>query len=220
MLAPPEADVLARYDHFTDKTAFLVDKDLARDTLLNMVAALRVRMGNGWMYLFGPHFEHPHYPRANGLVADAVYRDSRQHTGGYSPVAGNSRPLPASQSAPLIHSLRRDLSNARIVAAGLEMQPVRWQIGAKVYEPEKIRVFLEAMWQRLKQLEKTERLVARTGAPELLLADAGETTALLRRLKTEIDAGQATDAIARTLFQLLHRYTLRFFELYFCTGED
>ena len=47
MLGPPEAEVLARYDHFTDKTIFLVDKDLARDILLDTVAALRVPMGNG-----------------------------------------------------------------------------------------------------------------------------------------------------------------------------
>jgi hypothetical protein len=217
MLAPPEAEVLAHYDHFTDKTVFLVDKDLARDTLLETVAALRVPMGNGRMYLFGPHFEHPHYPRANGLMAAAVYRDCRQPSGECVPVSADALLLPASQSAALIHSLRRELSNARIVAAGLEMQPVRWQIGSKVYEPEKIRVFLDAMWRRLKPLENKQRLLARKDAPELLLADAGETTALLRRLKTGLDAGRVTDTIARTLFQLLHRYTLLFFELYFQT---
>ncbi|MDP2863963.1 MAG: BPL-N domain-containing protein [Desulfobacterales bacterium] len=217
MLAPPEAQVLARYDHFTDKTVFLVDKDLAEETLISTAAALRVPMGNGQMYLFGPHFEHPHYPRANRLVADAVYRDSRRNPDGCSPVAEDGQLLSASESANLIHSLRRELSNSRIVAAGLEMLPVRWLIGAKMYEPEKIRVFLDAMWRRLKPLEKRDRIWARAGAPDLLMADACETTALLRRLKNEIDQESVTDPIARTLFNLLHRNTMRFFELYFQT---
>jgi hypothetical protein len=215
MMAPPEAEVLARYDHFTEKTIFLVDQDVAKKTLLHTVAALRVPLGAGQMYLFGPHFEHPHYPAANELLVAAVYRHSRQYPDGCIPVSDNARALPAPQSTMLIHSLRRELSNSRIVAAGLEMQPVRWQIGAKIYEPEKIRVFLDAMWHRLKSLQKKERLWARKGGPELLLADAGETTLLLRRLKNKIDEGNDTDAIARTLFQLLHRFTLRFFELYF-----
>ncbi len=168
MLAPPEAQVLARYDHFTDKTVFLVDKDLAEETLISTAAALRVPMGNGQMYLFGPHFEHPHYHRANRLVAEAVYWDSRRNPDECSPVARDALQLPASESADLIHSLRRELSNSRIVAAGLEMLPVRWLIGAKVYEPEKIRVFLDAMWRRLKPLEKRGRILARAGVPDLL----------------------------------------------------
>jgi len=217
MLASPEAQVLARYDHFTDKTVFLVDKELAKETLISNAAALRVSMGNGQMYLFGPHFEHPHYHRANRLVADAVYWDSRRNPDGCSPVASDTLQLPASESANLIHSLRRELSNSRIVAAGLEMFPVRWLIGAKVYEPEKIRVFLDAMWRRLKPLEKRGRIWARAGVPDLLMADGCETTTLLRRLKNELDQGSVTDPIARTLFHLLHRNTVRFFELYFQT---
>jgi hypothetical protein len=173
------------------------------------------------MYLFGPHFEHPHYHRANRLVADAVYLDSRldsrQNPDRRSPVARDALHLPASESANLIRSLRRELSNSRIVAAGLEMFPVRWLIGAKVYEPQKIRVFLDAMWRRLKPLEKRDRIWARAGLPDLLVADACEITALLRRLKNEIDQESATDPIARTLFNLLHRNTMRFLELYFQT---
>lgn len=217
MQAPPEAEVLARYDHFTDKTVFLVDRELAKETLIPTVAALRVPMGNGRMYLFGPHFEHPHYPRANRLVAEAVYRDSGRNSDRCFPVAEDTRLLPASRSGALIHSLRRELSNSRIVAAGLEMHPVRWSIGAKIYEPEKIRVFLDAMWRRLKPLEKRGRLPAGAGDPDLLMADAGETTTLLRRLKNELDEGSVTDPIAGRLFHLLHRYTIRYLNLYFHT---
>ncbi|MFH0726682.1 MAG: BPL-N domain-containing protein [Pseudomonadota bacterium] len=218
MLAPPEAEVLASYDSFTAKTVFLVDEELAKDTLLDTAAALRVQMGKGWMYLFGPHFEHPHYPRANRLVMDAVYRGRGQHRKGGVPVSGDLLPLPVSVSANLIYTLRRELSNSRIVAAGLEMLSVRWRIGAKVYEPEKIRVFLDAMWQRLKSMEKKEQMVAEAGLAEALITDAVETTAQLRRLKNELDEKKQTDPIARELFQLLHRYTMRFFELYFGSG--
>jgi hypothetical protein len=196
-----------------------VDEELAKDTLLDTAAALRVQMGNGWMYLFGPHFEHPHYPRANRLVMDAVCRDRGQYRKGGVPVADDSLPLPASVGTKLIHTLRRELSNSRIVAAGLEMLPVRWQIGAKVYEPEKIRVFLDAMWRRLKSMEKREWIAAKAGLTDALVTDAVETTALLRRLKSELDEKKLTDPIARELFQLLHRYTMGFFELYFGAGQ-
>ena len=90
-----------------------------------------------------------------------------------------------------------------------------WLIGAKVYEPEKIRVFLEAMWRRLKPLEKSGRIIAEPGLPDALAAHAGETTALLRRLKAQIDEKVDTRELAARLFQLLHDYAKAFLELYF-----
>lgn len=209
------ARVLATYDCFTDKTAFLVDEALAHETLINTAAAVRAPMGDGCMYLFGPHFEHPHYPRANRLVRDAVCWDLRDKPVAAPPLSADAKPLSAADSTALIRTLRRELSNARIVAAGLEMRPVRWLIGAKTYEPGKIRVFLEAMWRRLKPLEKSGRIIAEPGARDALTAHAVETTTLIRRLKAELDKKNDTGEIARSLFHLLHRYAMAFLELYF-----
>ncbi len=209
------AQVLATYERFTDKTQYLVDKALAHDTLINTAAAVRAKMGKGCMYLFGPHFEHPHYPQANRLVADAVYWDLGRKPAVDPPLSLDAKPLSTADSAALILTLRRELSNSRIVATGLEMMSVRWRIGAKIYEPEKIRVFLESMWRRLKPLEKSGRMFIEAGTQKALIADARETTALLRRLKAEIDKNNDTGDIARRLFHLLHRYSMVFLELYF-----
>ena len=77
MIASDGADVLARYEGFTNKTQFLVDEAIAETTMIGRAAAVRSKMGSGCFYLFGPHFEHPHFPFANQLVADAMYWDMR-----------------------------------------------------------------------------------------------------------------------------------------------
>ena len=209
------AQVLARYDCFTDKTLFLVEKQLAHETLINTAAAVRVRKGDGCIYLFGPHFEHPHFLQANRLVAEAIYWDLRPKPAAKRPWSEGIKPLSTRDSSMLLLTLKRELSNSRIVATGLEMLPVKWQIGAKIYEPEKLRVFLESMWRRLKPLEKNDRLFVAAETSQTLMADAAETTALLRRLKSDIDLGKDTRLLAGRLIHLLHRYSMSFLELYF-----
>ena len=220
-MIPSETDcVLARYTAFTNKTRYLVDESLARETLLGKAAAIRTSLGKGHLYLLGPHFEHPHYQEANRLVADAIYWDGSQVN---KDVCRAQKALPALAVTPgqkLLKTLKRELSNSRIVAVGLEMMPVRWLIGNKYYDPEKIRVFLDAMWQRTKRLEKSGAL--RT-APDLavqLAAFAEKTTGLLRELKHRLDDSDDTDSLARDLFTLLPRFTTAFLGLYFQTiGE-
>ena len=138
--------ILARYKAFTSRTQYLVDETIARQTLLGKAAAIRASLGKGHLYLLGPHFEHPHFQEANRLVADAIYwdggranRDARQAQNGVPALA-------VSSSQKLLATLKREVSNSRIVAVGLEMTPVRWRIGNKYYDPEKIRVFLDVMW--------------------------------------------------------------------------
>jgi len=94
------------------------------------------------------------------------------------------------------------------------MRPVRWQIDAKFYEVEKIRVFLEAMWHRIKALEERGR-IRTVYSPAELLASATETTGLLRLLKNELDENRDTTDIARRLFTLLRGYTASFLRLSF-----
>ena len=127
------------------------------------------------------------------------------------------RALPDKAGVTLIQVLKRELSNARIVAAGLEMSPVRWRIGAKTYEPEKIRVFLESMWKRVHALERGRLLRAAPGSPEVITAQALETTELLRRMKRRLDQERSTLEMAARLFQLLHHYARTFFSIYFQT---
>ncbi|MFZ0613224.1 MAG: BPL-N domain-containing protein [Desulfobacterales bacterium] len=219
MLVSDVDQILAYYESFTNKTAFLVDEELARATLIGKAAAVRTPLGRGCLHLLGPHLEHPHYPRANRLVADLVCRDTKKPTPQAPIPRMTAEKLPASDSRLLVRGLKRELSNSRIVAAGLEMQPVRWQIGAKFYETEKIRVFLESMWRRVKAIEDRGRLRT-AGSPAELMASATETTGLLRLLKNELDENRDTTDIARRLFALLRGYTALFLRLYFLNVSE
>ena len=220
-MIPSDKDcVLARYKAFTNKTRYLVDESIARETLLGKAAAIRASLGKGHLYLLGPHFEHPHFQEANRLVADAIYWDGGRVNNDTDPVQKNVPALAAAPGQKLLKTLKRELSNSRIVAVGLEMMPVRWLIGNKYYDPEKIRVFLDAMWQRIRRLEKSGPLRTEPEIAVQLAAFAVKTTGLLRELKHRLDDSGDTDPLARDLFTLLPGFTTAFLGLYFQTiGE-
>jgi len=209
--------VLAVYQDFTDKTLFLVDQKIAHDTLSGKAAAVRVPMGKGCLYLFGPHFEHPHFATANKLVADAIYWDGHPVAESVTPDQTAIPDAAGITGKKLIIDLKRELSNSRIVAAGLEMLPIRWLIGNKSYEPQKIRVFIDAMWHRIRRLEKHGRPRVFPETAKALRESAMETTALLRTMKNRLDQNKETHEMATRLFDLLHRYTAAFLTMYFQT---
>ncbi len=217
-LTPGEgSEVLARYSGFTPKTLFLVDPDLARETLIDKAAVLRNPLGQGVFYLFGPHFEHPYFPLANRLLTRVIYwevKGSAQEK--ESRFRGTSLiGLSGDELSDWLKSLKREISNARIVANGLETLDVRWRIGNKIYEPIKIRYFLEAAWNRLGRLALRPQL-ALFGEEEKSLTDkAVHLTVFLRDLKNRIDAGQETLPLAEKLFQELQVFTRQFLMIFF-----
>jgi len=215
MTATQEVEVLAYYENFTDKTLFLVDETVARDTMIDRAAVVRSRMGEGTFVLFGPHFEHPHYPEANRLMADIIFWDLRKTPIKKALSSDANAFLAEEERSALLKDLKRELSNSRIVSVGLEVLPLRWMIGAKVYEPEKIRVFLESMWNRVMVLEKSRHIIGRPGEHEALVRAAGRTTELLRSMKRRIDLKEETSEHAEELFRLLHVYATLFLDMYF-----
>jgi len=217
MIACDGTKTLALYEAFTNKTIFLVDEALAYETLIGKAAAVRTNLGRGRIYLFGPHLEHPHYPEANRLIADAIFWDAGRSSRSNPAHRLKSEKLTESDSRDLIRDLKRELSNSRIVAAGLELSPIRWLIGAKYYEPEKIRVFLESMWRRLKVLEAQGQLSTTRWTPTDLRSWATEITSMLRLMKNELDQNHDTLALADRLFALLQKLTAAFHHLYFLT---
>ncbi len=154
------------------------------------------------------------------MVADAVYWDGGRLHNATGPTQNDVPALAVTAGQKLLQTLKRELSNSRIVAVGLEMMPVRWLIGNKYYDPEKIRVFLDAMWQRIKRLEKSGPLRSEPDLAVQLAAQAEKTTGLLRELKHRLDDNDDTDPLARDLFTLLPGFTTAFLGLYFQTiGE-
>lgn len=211
--------VLATYSGFTDKTLFLVDRTLAEDTILGKAAVIREKMGAGHLHLYGPHFEHPRFHEANQLLTAAMYWDVRAKTppGPDMGLQTDETALSGKPAKALIKAIQREISNSRIVAAGLEMQPVRWTIGNKVYDPGKIRVFLEAIWSRLRPMDKAPRLVMRPGQDEAAVHHTASLTSLVRSTKRDLDHGRKRVDTARALFTELRRSCMLVLEIYFRT---
>lgn len=217
MISEDPSTVLATYAGFHPRTRFLAPRLLAEQTLLGRAAALRVERGPGRLYLFGPHLEHPGFPAANRLLLRALAWDL--------PAAPPSPParrsavwLEGPAARELTRELRRELSNSRIVAVGLEDHPARWLIGAKVHEPAKLRVFVEAAWRRLPALERAAALP--TGAEEAhALAAAWRGVTLgLRRLRGELERGEDALGLAAGVFADLRRACVGLLRLRFGAG--
>ncbi len=209
------ATILATYTNFTDKTLFLVDRKLAEKTLMGNAAVIREKMGHGHLHLFGPHFEHPHFPKANHFLADAMMWDLPAHSPASPNAYNDGEALAGPKRKAFVRDLKRELSNSRIVAAGLEMCPLKWTIGNKVYEAGKIRVFLEAVWQRMRSFENTEPILISAGQGDLLIRTAQFITESLRKIKRGWDNQNDTLENARALFGFLNRTSALFLEIYF-----
>jgi len=220
MKAADPSWVLAVYEGFTPRTTFLASQKIARKTLVGNGAVVRVPFKKGCFYLFGPHLEHPKFERANQFIIDSIiletgkdkaYDKSDHGMKGFA----NKHGIYGKQARELLLTLRRELSNSRIVAGSLEFLPIHWLIGQKVYEPQKIRVYLESMWKRLKTLEKNTGLIIDPESYTRIKTAVGNLTIELRRIKQQVDNHLESLETAITIFDLLHVLSICFFDLYF-----
>ena len=208
-----DIEVLGTYAGFTAQTEFLVEESLARETLIGNVAAARKSYGLGVIYLFGPHFEHPDFPEANQIIFDCI---AGARTGSRLDSASQQDSCAVSRAS--FRRFMAAVSNARIVGLALERSSYQWLIGAKVYDPEKIRVFLEAIWKRVRMLEEGElyRVCSATDI-ECLTAALTRITDLLRALRRDAACG-----LAEEMFGDLRRAAASFAGMYFsalCASE-
>lgn len=206
-----QAEEIASYADFVSETLYLTDETLARKMMLGKVAAFRQFVGRGGVYLFGPHVEHPSYPEANRLVIEAInYSSGTEFKDSFSEENSVCLKMVAEQ----IREIKGRLSDARLVAYGLELLPITWKIGHKTYEPGKIRVFLEVVWRRYQLLEKG---ICENDFPELVFVKelTAEIVSLLRQIKRKIDAGACTLDEAERLFPMLKKMSTTFLGIYF-----
>ncbi|HUU39841.1 MAG TPA: BPL-N domain-containing protein, partial [Desulfatiglandales bacterium] len=215
MLVSDGVEVLAYYEGFTSKTVFLVDNEIARNIIIGNAAVVRKKMGEGHLYLFGPHFEHPHYPMANELLADVINFEVKESVKAIRRSENDTKEIKGAEVKALIRNLKRELSNSRIVGAALEMVPVHWLIGNKIYEPAKIRVFIESMWKRVRIIEKWYRVVVENGNEKSMVELASDITALLRLIRKYIIQGLDTEDLAAQLFGKLNILSTMFLDIYF-----
>jgi hypothetical protein len=218
MIAPDPDMVAATYAGFTPKTLFLADETIARETLLGRAAVIRAAFGLGHFHLYGPHCEHPKFPLANTLLAKALYWDLPSTQAGPRHTDADFKTVLSGASArSLLRNIRREISNARIVAAGMETLPIRWRIGEKIYEAGKIRVFLEAIWARIPNLERSDPIAFTQGLDKQLIERLPLITALVRQIRRGVDLGTDTKGLAKDLFANLNEVSALFLEMYFQT---
>jgi len=114
-----------------------------------------------------------------------------------------------------LREIKKEVSNARIMALGLESAQVHWVIGKKSYEPEKIRVFLEAWWNRLLWLMTQPAVSAEAGELEKVLDYCRDFSGHIKELSQGVQRGDDMTGVAVRLFQRLKEGTTAFLRLYF-----
>jgi len=222
MLPSEDIEPIATYKGFTKKTKFLVKEKLAEKTLIGNIAVAKKSMGKGDLYIFGPHFEHPHYPSCNLFLAEIICKKQNG-----KPV--NSKKDLSEDPQKRIHGdalkeilkdLKRELSNSRIIASGMNDFTVQWLIGNKYYEPEKISVFINTVWDKLKVLGSMPDLeVDRTPLLRCVEISKGITEEL-KMIKSQIKEQGDVTPLASKLFFNLKTLSSRFFTLYFKVKRD
>lgn len=223
----PSDDIVPRafYTGFTDRTRFLTDREIAETVYLGKVAACEKFFGRGRMVLLGPHFEHPWFPEGNDIIhrwiqwhadPDRPTADEEVHK---RPARKRGLPLRRDALSPQVgQDFKREISNMRIRALAMSRQSVHWQIGAKVYEPEKVLHFLDTLWKRLASPRgRSSRAVAKD-VEEALVDQALRCSALLRALAVAIDARQDSQELAEEVFPSLKALVVAFLGVYFSNG--
>jgi hypothetical protein len=201
-----DAECLATYSSFTDDTLFLTEEKVAQDTMIGRPAALRKESGNGVLYLFGPHFEHPEYPASNGVIGSVLMNSQ-------------DRPFESATSreedghvpdAVRIKELKGIMSNARIMYRGLE--GASWRIGQKTWDHEKIGCFINAIWERIL---RTEAAGMELGLPHSVEEGFSKCVFRMRDIRSMMRDGIDTTRQADGLFRDLAETSSAFFDRYF-----
>jgi hypothetical protein len=214
-LMPPDSSPVSEWGKFTGfskNTLFLADQEVARKILLQRAAVVQAPLGKGSLILFSPHLEHPRYPSANRVFLDSIIcQPPRQHEATPDTRERRTELIPES----LVLDLRRNLSNCRIRVNGLIPLSIRWNIGQKVYEPEKALAFLNAVWKRLPRKEMDrEWPQGSQDKLEHMLEKVREVESLLKILADMSRQNLDTTETAKQCFDALRNTTRRFINLH------
>ncbi len=222
MLPSEDIEPIATYKGFTKKTKFLVQEELAEKTLIGNIAVAKKSMGRGHLYVFGPHFEHPHYPSCNLFLAEIIYKEQNgKPANSKKDFSGDSKNrIKGEALGKLLKDLKRELSNSRIMGSGMNDFSIHWWIGNKYYEPEKISVFINTVWDKLKDLESIPDLEVDKNLLLRCIEISESITRELRTIKSEIKAQGDTIPLAPKMFLDLKTLSSDFFTLYFKVKRD
>jgi glutamine amidotransferase-like uncharacterized protein len=222
MLPSEDIEPIATYKGFTKKTKFLVEEELAEKTLIGNIAVAKKAMGKGHLYIFGPHFEHPHYPSCNLFLSEIIGKEQNERLhqiqNDFSRDPQNQ--IEGEALGELLKDLKRELSNSRIMVSGMNDFSLRWLIGNKYYEPEKISVFINPVWNKLKDLESMPGLEVDRTLLLQCVKISNEIVKEIRAIKSEMKEKDDVTPLASKLFLDLKTLSSLFFRLYFKVRRD
>jgi glutamine amidotransferase-like uncharacterized protein len=222
MLPSEDIEPIATYKGFTKKTKFLVEEKLAEKTLIGNIAVAKKAMGKGHLYIFGPHFEHPHYPSCNLFLSEIIGKEQNERLhqiqNDFSRDPQNQ--IEGEALGELLKDLKRELSNSRIMVSGMNDFSLRWLIGNKYYEPEKISVFINPVWNKLKDLESMPGLEVDRTLLLQCVKISNEIVKEIRAIKSEMKEKDDVTPLASKLFLDLKTLSSLFFRLYFKVRRD
>jgi hypothetical protein len=220
-------DIVPRafFTGFNERTRFLTEKEIAERVYLGKVAACEKSFGKGRMVLLGPHFEHPWFPEGN----DIIHQWIQWHVHPERPAVNTEmnrklhkkkqRAREGVLTPQFQKDFKREISNMRIRAHAMTRQSVHWQIGAKVYEPEKILHFVDAIWKRLEGTHSPPSGPHSKGMQEVLVEQAAECNGLLKLLASKVDSVEGSEELAGEMFASLRALSVAFLGVYFEQGE-
>ncbi len=210
----------AYYCGFTEHTAFLTDREVAEKVYLGKIAACEKQIGEGRMLLLGPHFEHPWFPEGNEIIHAWIQYYASPMIASKAGEERQSEEKTGKDTSSPLRALKIAVSNMRIRAQALNRQSIHWQIGAKIYEPEKIEYFVETIWKRLSRLKGINQRAADVSLWEDLAEKAEMCHVLLKELDGKIREQEDSQELASAMFRSLKSLTVAFLEVYFYKGRE
>ncbi len=216
MYPSDDTESIAVFEDFTEKTEFLTNVSIARKTVLEKTAAAVSRYGKGVIYLFGPHFEHPAYADANSVLLNLlrVEPHASDTLADYSGMLCDDEP--AGRKMRAFRKVLGNISNSRIAARGFEHTAYRWSIGRKVYDPEKILMFIEAVWKHARFIhDKGACTGLSAGILEQLIEQTDGITDAIRLLRSASAQSCSANDAASDVIAGLRRLSAFIYSLYF-----
>lgn len=202
-----DAEVLAYYRSFTEKTIFLVPEEMASQIVIDKIAALRKSYGRGTLYLFGPHFEYPGNPMGASVIGSAINNEEEFRNHRYS----LSQNIEVAGMQPISRELRSVVSSARLMCLG--MGGMEWRIGRKIWDNERFGYFLDGVWKRLR---KATEIDLRIEQQNKLIERFKECISLMRQMRIERGGTQGM-MTAEQLLRALSSSSAQFFNCYFAS---
>ncbi len=207
------SETLAIYSNFTKDTAFLVERDLAERTILGSGAIIKEDYGKGTLLLFGPHLEHPSFYDANLIFYDLL-KDLEIKENLNMDEKVFTHLLRNEEAKQFLRDLKREISNMRMIAMGIEGS-IKWKIGHKAWDMERILYFIESVWKRLKLLKYFEKNGLYVKNPDQIVKKVRETQNSFKKIRKDLKEGKDTEKSAEVVVEKMREFVPMILEVYF-----